>query len=154
MTQTATDNALREAEKFFHERIPLTRAMGLRVVSDHTHGFALEAPVALNYNHLHTAFGGSINAVATLAGYGFLWLELGDEAAHVVVGASSINYLQPVRETIRAVCIKPPTVEHEAFRERLRDKGKAKITLSVQVEENGLLAAQFEGVFVALSAKR
>jgi hypothetical protein len=31
MTLAATDVALRAAEKFFHERIPLTRAMGLRV---------------------------------------------------------------------------------------------------------------------------
>ena len=153
MTQAATDNALREAEKFFHERIPLTRAMGLRVISDQTHRFALEAPVALNYNHLHTAFGGSINAVATLAGYGFLWLALDDEAAHVVVGSSSIRFLQPVRESIRAVCIQPPTDELAAFHERLRGKGKARITLSVRVEEKGILAADFEGVFVALSGR-
>ena len=153
MTQTATDNALREAEKFFHERIPLTRAMGLRVVSDQAHRFALEAPVALNYNHLHTAFGGSINAVATLAGYGFLWLELDDNTAHVVVGASSIHYLQPMRQSIRAVCLEPEAGEFEAFRERFRAKGKARITLRVRVEENGILAADFEGVFVALSSR-
>jgi thioesterase domain-containing protein len=149
MAQVLTNDTLREAERFFHERIPLTRAMGLRVVTDQAHRFAIEAPVALNYNHLHTAFGGSINAVATLAGYGFLWLEL-DDQAHVVVGTSSIRFLQPVLQSIRAACVEPRTDELESFHEKLRAKGKAKIALHVRVEENGILAADFEGVFVGL----
>src|ERR1043166_4799497 len=66
---------LREAENFLHEKIPITRAMGIRVISSGNE-FAIEAPVALNFNHLGTGFGGSINAVATLAGYVFLWIEL------------------------------------------------------------------------------
>ena len=149
---TSADPALRKAEEFFHTHIPLTRAMGLRVVDDQAHRFALEAPVALNYNHLHTAFGGSINAVATLAGYGFLWLALEDENVHVVVGTSSIRFFQPVRESIRAVCLQPETGELAAFRERLCDKGRSKIALGVRVEEKGTLAAEFEGVFVAFRA--
>ncbi len=80
------DDLLRQAENFFHEKIPLTRAMDVRVVTDDEHGFAVEAPVGPNRNHLHTAFGGSINAVATLAGYGFLWLQLRDHA-HVVIAS-------------------------------------------------------------------
>ena len=74
------EQALRATENFFHDKIPLTRAMGIRVVADDRHRFAIEAPVGLNHNHLQTAFGGSINAVATLAGYGFLWLEVRETA--------------------------------------------------------------------------
>lgn len=146
------EEACRAAEKFFHENIPLTRAMGLRVIADATHGFAIEAPVALNYNHLHTAFGGSINAVATLAGYGFLWLELRDSAAHVVVAESTIRFRRPVHESIRAVCLAPAVETLAAFRERLREKGKARIALQVRVMENGIVAAELEGIFVAGSA--
>src|SRR3954468_16912983 len=98
---------LAAAEKYLHEQIPLTRAMGLRVVASDQNGFVLEAPVALNSNHLRTAFGGSINAVATLAAYGFLWMELNDASVHVVVAESSIRFLRPVRETIRATCPRP-----------------------------------------------
>lgn len=142
---------LHRAEEFFHERIPLTRAMGLRVVPDAEHGFALEAPVALNSNHLQTAFGGSIAAVATLAGYGFLWLELGgDEAVHVVVRESTIRYLRPVRETIRAVCCRPAADEIERFLTSLQTTGKARISLHVLVEENEAVAAELDGSFVAL----
>src|SRR6476660_5354806 len=113
---------LRAAEKFLHEQIPITRAMGLRVTAGDESGFVIEAPVALNSNHLRTAFGGSINAVATLAAYGFLWLELNDAAAHVVVAESSIRFLRPVREAIRAVCRRPTDSELEIFRNHFRDR--------------------------------
>ena len=143
------ETALRQAQAFLHEQIPITRAMGLRVMANDENGFVVEAPVALNSNHLRTAFGGSINAVATLAAYGFLWLELNEAAAHVVVAESSIRFLRPVRETIRAVCARPASDELEAFRAQFVAKRKARITLRVNVIEAGQTAAEFEGSFVA-----
>ena len=146
------ETALRQAEEFFHQQIPLTRAMGLRVMAHDENGFVLEAPVVLNSNHLRTAFGGSINAVATLAAYGFLWLELRGQPVHVVVAESSIRFLRPVRETIRAMCPPPEPEELNAFRTRFAEKGKARITLWVKVIEAGETAAEFEGSFVARTA--
>ena len=140
---------LEAAEKFLHEQIPITRAMGLRVIANDENGFVVEAPVALNSNHLRTAFGGSINAVATLAAYGFLWMELNDAAGHVVVAESSIRFLRPVRETIRATCLRPDPAGLATFRDRFAEKGKARITLRVHVTEAGETAAEFEGRFVA-----
>jgi thioesterase domain-containing protein len=140
---------LREAEKFVHEQIPITRAMGLRVVANDESGFTVEAPVALNSNHLRTAFGGSINAVATLAAYGFLWMELNDAAAHVVVAESSIRFLRPVRETIRATCLRPDANSLTTFRDQFSEKRKARMNLRVNVIEAGEIAAEFEGRFVA-----
>jgi thioesterase domain-containing protein len=143
---------LAAAEKFLHEQIPITRAMGLRVVAPDDTGFTVEAPVALNSNHLRTAFGGSINAVATLAAYGFLWVELSDAAAHVVVAESSIRFLRPVRETIRATCLRPAAGDLETFAGQFREKRKARITLRVNVTEAGDIAAEFEGIFVVRTA--
>src|SRR5438477_2023627 len=133
---------LLQAEKFLHEQIPITRAMGLRVVANDESGFTVEAPVALNSNHLRTAFGGSINAVATLAAYGFLWMELKDAAAHVVVAESSIRFLRPVRETIRATCLRPDANSQGAFRDQFTEKRKARITIRVNVIEAGEIAAE------------
>ena len=140
---------MRAAEKFLHEQIPITRAMGLRVAGCDAEGFAVEAPVALNSNHLRTAFGGSINAVATLAGYGFLWLELNEAAAHVVVAESSIRFLRPIRERIYGVCLPPSAGKLSEFRAQFAQKKKARITLRVHVMEAGQKAAEFEGSFVA-----
>jgi thioesterase domain-containing protein len=145
------DERLSAAERFFHEQIPITRAMGLRVIAHDETGFVVEAPVALNSNHLRTAFGGSINAVATLAAYGLLWLELNDAAVHVVVAESSIRFLRPVRETIRAMCLRPTSGELAAFHTQFTEKRKARIGLRVRVIEAGETAAEFEGTFVARS---
>jgi len=141
-------HSLHAAERFFHEQIPLTHLMGLRVVSSDENGFVLEAPVTLNHNHLKTAFGGSINALATLAGYGLLWLELRDQAVDIVVRESSIRYLRPIRETIKAICAWPPSETLETLQRNLHEKGKARLALAVRVEENNEVAAEFTGTFV------
>jgi thioesterase domain-containing protein len=126
--------------------------MGLRVVKNDENGVVVEAPVAQNSNHLRTAFGGSINAVATLAAYGLLWLELNNPKAHVVVAESSIRFLRPVRETIRAICLRPGAEELSAFHSDFAGKRKARITLRAKVIEDGETAAEFEGRFVARTA--
>jgi thioesterase domain-containing protein len=138
-----------DAEQYFHQQIPITRAMGVRVVAHDENQFIIEAPVAQNSNHLGTAFGGSINAVATLAAYGLLWLALRERAAHVVVAESSIRFLRPVRETIRAICLCPDQDEWAAFQTGFAEKGKARLTLRVSVVEGERPAAEFEGTFVA-----
>lgn len=141
---------LKIVEEYFHKKIPLTRAMGVRVIEHPGGSFAVEAPVLPNHNHLDTAFGGSINAVATLAGYGLLWIELrGDSRIHVVVAESSIRFLRPVRETIRATCTPPSEAEWSSFKTALATTGKARLTVQVLVEEGGALAARFTGVFMA-----
>jgi thioesterase domain-containing protein len=143
------ETALHQAEEYLHQQIPITRAMGVRVVTHGEKEFALEAPVAQNSNHLQTAFGGSINAVATLAAYAFLWLELNDQSVHVVVAESSIRFLRPVRMMIRAVCQRPDPDEWRVFRTKFEDAGKARIALRVHVTEEEQTAAEFEGSFVA-----
>lgn len=142
---------LRQVEEYFHEQIPITRAMGVRVVAPDENRFVIEAPVALNSNHLRTAFGGSINAVATLAAYGLLWLELREQAVHVVVAESSIRFVRPIQETIRAICLRPDPEKWAAFRTHFAEKDKASISLRVNVVEEDRTAAEFEGNFVARS---
>jgi len=125
--------------------------MGVRVTADNATGFSVEAPVALNHNHLHTAFGGSVNAVATLAGYGLLWMELRETTAHLLIAGSSIRFLRPVRETITATCARPAAEKLASFKATLRETAKARITLRVRVEENGEAAAEFQATFVAVA---
>jgi thioesterase domain-containing protein len=143
------ETALRQAEEYLHQQIPITRAMGVRVVALGEKEFALEAPVTQNSNHLQTAFGGSINAVATLAAYAFLWLELNDRSVHVVVAESTIRFLRPVRTIIRAVCRRPEPEEWNIFQRKFESSGRARITLCVNVVEDEQTAAEFEGIFVA-----
>lgn len=151
MTNSITYGAeeLAAAERFLHEKIPLTRAMEVRVVPDPVHGFALEAPVAANVNHLGTAFGGSINAVATLAGYVALWLLLRESGAHIVITKSTIRFLQPIAKTIRAVCVSLGDEERRQFLDSFAQAGKARLSLEVRVFAETLVAVEFQGRFLA-----
>ncbi len=142
---------LRETEEFLHQQIPITRAMGVMVESYDETRFVLTAPLEVNHNHLGTAFGGSLSAIATLAGYGLLWLKLGDRSAHIVIHNSSIRYRHPVRGTIRAICQSPDGAELAAFKSRFREKGRARIGLKVVIIDDDEVCVEFEGVYVALT---
>lgn len=144
------DPLLKETEDFLHAQIPLTRAMGVRLVSYDEEKLILAAPLDVNHNHLGTAFGGSLVAIATLAGYSTLWLELGNRDAHIVVRKSSIDYRHPVRGEIRAVCARPSASAISSFRKKFERNGKARIKLHVTVEEEGQVCINFEGVYVAI----
>ena len=140
----------KEAEDFFHTRIPITRAMGVRVLVADDERFVVEAPVALNYNHMHTGFGGSINSIATLAGYGRLWVWLRERAAEVVIAESNIRFLRPVATAIRATC---EGGDLQTFTDGVAAQGTGRLRLNVTVEESGLIAAQFRGTFAVVKPK-
>ncbi len=141
---------LLETERFFHEKIPLTRAMGVQVEAfDHTH-LILTAPLEENHNHLGTAFGGSLSALATLAGYGLLWLELEDRDCHIVVRNSSISYRRPVHSQLRAICHRPTDAVIAEFKVAFRGRSKARIVLRVTIEEAGHVCVEFEACYVAI----
>ena len=144
------ETLLRETEAFFHAQIPITRAMGVSVESFDSESLVLTAPLSVNHNHLGTAFGGSLSAIATLAGYGVLWMLLDDRSSHIVVKNSTIHYHRPVTGEIRAIGKCPDAVAFATFRNRFEKKGKARIRLHVTIEENGEVCVEYEGIFVAL----
>lgn len=144
------DSIRQETETYLHAQIPISRAMGVAVESADEDRFVLTAPLAANHNHLGTAFGGSLGAVATLAGYALLWFRLGDRSAHIVIKGSRIRYLHPVGGEIRAICHAPDAATLAAFRNTFASKGKARIQLRVTVEEAGRSCVGFHGEYVAI----
>src|SRR3954469_14617773 len=140
-------------EAFLHEKIPLTRAMGLRVAESNAKRLVLEAPLDKNVNHLGTAFGGSLHALPTLACYAGLWTLLREAGidGHVVVKRSEASYRAPVTGTIRAVCVRPPAAVANEFIRDLQRHKKARMELTaIVVGENGKAAVDFSGSFVAV----
>jgi len=141
---------LSDINLYLHGQIPLSRAMGVQVESWDGEQFVLTAPLEPNHNHLGTAFGGSLAAIATLAGYGLLWLALGDSSAHIVIRSSTMNYRRPVRRSIRAVCRRPEDAVMAEFKSNFDLAGKARMRLAVTIEEDEVECVRFEGEFVAL----
>ncbi|MDB6114300.1 MAG: hypothetical protein JWQ62_1245 [Lacunisphaera sp.] len=154
MSELVPDNmSARGLETFLHEKIPLTRAMGIHVAESNARRLVLEAPLATNVNHLGTAFGGSLHALPTLACYASLWTLLREAGldGHVVVKRSAANYRTPVKGRLRAVCDRPAPALAAEFVSDLKRHRKARMELTAIVEgADGKPAVEFSGSFVAV----
>jgi thioesterase domain-containing protein len=139
-----------QIQELLHSKIPITRALGVRVENYDGERLVLSAPLAANVNHLGTAFGGSLNALAVLSGYGLLWLELQEAECHIVIRESTISYDRPVRGEIRAICVRPEAELLAEFKQTFHEKGKARIALTATIADEGITCVRFRGIFVAL----
>lgn len=143
----------RDLTSYLHEKIPLSRAMEVSVVEQTASQLVLDAPLAANINHLGTAFGGSLQTLATLACYAALWTILREAGidGHVVVKHSEAHYRQPVKGHLRAICSRPSQTIVTQFMTELRRNKKARMNLKAIVEGTaGKPAVEFKGTFVAL----
>lgn len=139
-----------QIQELLHTKIPISRAMGVKVEEYDGVRLVLSAPLAANVNHLGTAFGGSLNALLVLSGYGLLWLQLQETECHIVIRESSITYDRPVRGEIRATCVCPSAEVLAEFKHTFQTKGKGRIALTAAVEDKGITCVRFQGIFVAL----
>ena len=85
-------------EDYLYRNIPISEAMGVRVARASTDSISLTAPLQANINHKRTAFGGSLQAVATLACWTLLHVNLREDAdpSEIVITNSNIDYIRPV----------------------------------------------------------
>lgn len=140
-------------EQYLRDKIPLAGAMQIRVIRSDAAAVVVRAPLEPNHNHLGTAFGGSLGAVATLAAYGLLLLlvQEAEVAAQLVVRDSRLRYRAPVRGDFSASCQRPPKPQVDRFLSDLHAFGKGRLQLEATVEEPGMpVAVSFTGSFVAL----
>jgi thioesterase domain-containing protein len=136
-------------EHYLLEHIPITAALGIKVSFVSSEKIVLSAPFDKNINHKQTVFGGSLHAVATLACWGWLHLNL-KERVQIVIAHSEVDYLSPVNTDFEAECHRPDAIEWERFMTIFRRKGKARLTLKAKVVQDGRLCVDYTGTFVAL----
>ncbi len=150
------DEALHELERTLHAEIPLTRAMDVRVVRADQNGLVLAAALAPNLNHKKTAFGGSLNSLATLACWGLIQLLVREhgQAITVVIQESSVQFLKPVMQDFEATCPLPSAPVTERFLHMLERKGRARLALDAVIRAEGEIALRFHGQFVAYNRER
>lgn len=143
-----------DLENYLHDHIPLSKAMGVSVMSVDEGSVVLGAPLAPNINHRETAFGGSVSALAILAAWGVLHARTRREglSARLVIQRNEVEYEQPIEGTFRSTA---HLVEEEwqRFARLFAKRGKARIAIRSEVEFAGRIAARFSGEFVALKAQ-
>jgi thioesterase domain-containing protein len=147
-------NLLPELQATIEREIPLCAQMGIAVRSFDDRGLVVEAPLQPNRNHRGTAFAGSLNALCTTAGWGhvYLLLQRQDLTGGVVIRRSSIKYLKPVDVPVIAARSLPVvSVAETYFLEMFREKGQAKLDLSVEIVTADEVAVSFFGSYVAFN---
>jgi thioesterase domain-containing protein len=145
----------RELERVLHHEIPLSQQIGLVVRDYNGTRLALHAPLAPNINHKATAFAGSLTAVATLAGWGMVWLILREHGLRgvIVIHQSATEYRLPVSGDFMATCQAPAERAIERFLSGLLRHGKARLPLTVEIRtESDEVAVAFSGSYVAFNA--
>ncbi len=143
----------KQLEEYLHQHIPLSQSMGIRVEHASTHKVILFAPLANNINHKKTVFGGSLHAVATLACWSLLYLNLeekSDEKFQIVITKSEVSYDAPVDTDFRVECLTPENITWERFMKMLTSKGKARIKLSAYIYHKDRLSVNYQAEFAAL----
>ena len=131
--------------------IPMSKYMQGKVVRANQEEIELECDLAPNHNHVGTAFGGSLATLMVLAAYCQLF-EIINETGHVLLKNTSMNFIYPVEEKLRAVCKAPPLDQVKKFQEAYAKKGKARLELSSQIVlADGRIACQMTGEFVGVT---
>lgn len=148
-----TQDMAHELEQVLHHDIPLTRDMGLNVLSWEHGRLRLHLPLAPNINHKSTLFGGSLYCGAVLAGWGWLHLRLreaGIEDGHIVIQDGQISYPLPVKADAVVICDAPDTALWEKFLTTYQRRGRARIALHTRIVAQGSEAdaVRFVGQFV------
>lgn len=139
-------------QQTLNNAIPLTQAMGIIVERYTGRSLTIIAPLENNFNHLGTAFGGSLYIAAVLSSWGLLYLRLKEAGVegNIVIRKGSVEYLRPVSGDIVATGTMPPEEDFEAFLKVFRETGIAKMEITAEVVENGKAALQFKGNFALI----
>jgi thioesterase domain-containing protein len=142
-----------DLEQYLHKHIPLSRAMQVSVVETAADSVTLVAPIEPNINHRGTVFGGSISAVAILAAWSLLHTRLRHAGveARLVIQRNTVHYDAPIEGPFTATASVPAEGGWDTFLRTFARRGKARIAVSSVLEVGGLVAARFEGHFVALA---
>lgn len=142
---------LDEITAYLHAHIPITRSLGASAVGYDGATLRLSAPLAPNLNHAGTAFGGSLSALAVLAGWGLVHLNLRERGvpSRLVVQRSTLEFLAPVDGDFTATAALPSPEAWERFLATLDRHGRARVTVPAAIASSSGVDGRHEGTYAA-----
>jgi len=141
-----------ELEQYLHEHIPLSAAMQASVKELQPDRVVLTAPLKPNINHRETVFGGSASALATLAAWSLVHvcLQTAGVSARLVIQHNRVDYQRPLTNDFGASAVFTNPDHWPRFLQTLVRRGRARVDVTVRLEQDGQVAGRFDGRFVAL----
>lgn len=152
---TANDTQFRlwcaDLSETWRQTIPLSQFMQLNIASFDGNEFLCTAPMAPNINLHQTMFAGSIYTLATLTGWGMLYLQLRALGLHgdQVLANADIRYIKPVTTEPAARCVLQHCVGDLTS---LAEGRKAVQKIQVHILSAGEVCAEFNGRYAVLPA--
>ncbi|MFC4347360.1 YiiD C-terminal domain-containing protein [Kordiimonas lipolytica] len=139
-------------EAYLYKNIPISHVMGVRVTFASAEKISLTAPLAANINHKRTVFGGSLQAVATLACWTLLHVNLREDTdpSEIVITNSNIDYVRPVTSDFTATASLPDAARWQQFLKTFDRHGRARIQMTAHVMQDEEVAIDYTGTFAAL----
>ncbi len=137
----------RELEARWHREIPISAAMGISVSQFHGGRLAVTAELAANVNVHGTAFAGSLFSLASLTGWGLVYLQMLDRnlTGSIVFVQGQIRCLKPAEADVTARAGWSESAA--AALDALADSGRARFHLNVELDAGNGIAATFSGEY-------
>lgn len=138
-----------ELQKRWEEQIPISDKMGIKINQFNGYSFECGAQLNPNLNPHNTMFAGSAFTLATLTGWGMIWLLMKEHhlSGDIVLADSRIRYRHPVEE--------PPIASTSldgisGDLERLATGRKARIVIDVTIYSGQTPAVDFVGTYMLI----
>ncbi|QWA11172.1 fatty acid biosynthesis protein FabY [Sodalis ligni] len=138
-----------QLQQAWYEHIPLSEKMGVRISQYTGQKFMTTMPEAGNQNPHHTLFAGSLFSLATLTGWGLIWLLLRERqlGGTIILADAHIRYTTPVTGRPCAIA---DLGSLSGDLDRLARGRKARVQLEVELFGNDKLGAVFKGIYLVL----
>lgn len=137
-------------QAIWHKTIPLSKAMALEISYYDGKKLMTHCDADFNQNLHHTMFAGSIYTLATLTGWGWVYLALQNEqdlTGDIVLAEANIKYRSPIKGLAYGQVVQS-NVSGEY--DNLRQNKKVRINLIAHVYCGEKIAATFQASYVVL----
>lgn len=138
-----------QLQQAWYNHIPLSEKMGVRISQYTGQKFITTMPETGNQNPHHTLFAGSMFSLATLTGWGLIWLLLRERqlGGTIILADAHIRYSTPVTGRPSAVA---DLGSLSGDLDRLARGRKARVQLQVELFGNDKKGAVFDGTYIVL----
>ncbi|MFT6269047.1 MAG: thioesterase domain-containing protein [Alphaproteobacteria bacterium] len=143
----------RELQNMWHDQIPITEHMGIRLHQYTERTIETRASLNKNINPHGSMFAGSVYSLATLTGWGMLFLLLKQKgfSGEIVLGDASIKYHKPITIKPRGICNIESVKIKFNFLER---KKRCPASLRVDIYDADKVVAEFSGQYWILPSAK
>lgn len=139
----------------WHNTIPLSKAMNVRLCYYDQHSLITSCDQVFNKNLHNTMFAGSIYTLATLTGWGWIYMQLElagiNSQTYIVLAEGKIRYLAPITGFAYA---KTQIDYSTGNTDNLQKGKKARFSIKVEICNGDSIAAIFEGLYVAIPKRK